>query len=82
MIMHSLLKLHFLVDEVDFDIFLFAIFGIRFVMTNRANNHNKYMPQAFNMPIARFVADFTNGLDAQQDDDHQLEKQISLCVGK
>ena len=79
--MHSLLKLHFLVDEVDFDIFMFVIVGIRFAMTNLANNHNKYMPRAFNMPIARFVADFTNGF-AQQDDDHQLEKQISLCVGK
>ena len=32
------------------------------------------MLQALAMPIAQSVADFTKVLDAQQDDDHQIEK--------
>ena len=37
------------------------------------------MLQALNMPISQSVVNFTNGSDAQQDADHQLEKQILLC---
>ena len=40
------------------------------------------MLQALAMPIARSIADLTDGSDAQQDDDHQLEKQILLCADK
>ena len=38
-----------------------------------ANNHNK-MLHALAIHIAQYVAIFTIGLDAQQDDDHQQEK--------
>ena len=34
------------------------------------------------MPIARSIAYFTSGSNAWQDDDHQLEKEILLCVGQ
>ena len=52
-----------------------------FAMNMLANNHNKYMLQSLVMPIARFIADFTTRADAEQYDDHQLEKEILLCFG-
>ena len=48
-------------------------------MGNLANNNNNYMLQAMAIPIAWPVTNFTNGSNAQYNDDHQLEKQIFLC---
>ena len=61
LIIHCLLKLHLSIDDVDFDIFLIAIIGIRFAMRNLANNHRKYMAGALVMLIAQSVTNFTNG---------------------
>ena len=46
------------------------------------DNHNKSMIETFHMKIALSIAKFTNGLEAHQQDDDQLEKQIFLYVGQ
>jgi len=38
--------------------------------------------ESLHMPIARSIAEFTNGSKAHQQDDNQLEKHILLCVAQ
>ena len=51
-------------------------------MNMLAKTHNKYSLQSLATPIARSVAYFTTIPNANQDDDHQLEKEILICFGK
>ena len=38
------------------------------------------MLQSLAMAIARFIADFTKRSDVEHEDDHQLDREILLCV--
>jgi ATP-dependent DNA helicase PIF1 len=46
------------------------------------DNHNKFMLQSLNMPIARSVAELLGASEAHQQDDDQLEKHVLLCIGQ
>jgi ATP-dependent DNA helicase PIF1 len=46
------------------------------------DNHNKFMLQSLNKPIARSAAELLGASNAHHHDDDQLEKHILLCIGQ
>jgi ATP-dependent DNA helicase PIF1 len=44
--------------------------------------HNKKMLQSLNRPIARCIAERLGCSISKEDDDHQLEQEILLCIGQ
>jgi ATP-dependent DNA helicase PIF1 len=43
-------------------------------------NHNKFVLQSLNMPIARNFTELLGSSEAHQQDDDQLEKHVLLCI--
>ena len=46
------------------------------------DNHNKFMLQSMNMPIARSATKLLSDSITHQQDDDQLEKNVLLCIGQ
>jgi hypothetical protein len=46
------------------------------------DNHNRFMLQSLNKPIARSAAELLGASNAHHHDDDQLEKHVLLCIGQ